>query len=197
MNHDSVRSRRRRVVLAGYDGDTGFITRSLTDPDARVRALALSAAERAGVLTPPMLASGASDPEPEVRAAVCRLAAGHSHFDLSALLADDDPVVAETAAFAAGEQADPEVDPVPLLVAMATGHPDALCREAAVAALGSRQDPRGLPAILAATTDRPAVRRRAIIALAPFGGTEVEEALERARQDRDRQVRQAAEDLLS
>ncbi|MDP9440891.1 MAG: HEAT repeat domain-containing protein, partial [Actinomycetota bacterium] len=74
-------------------------------------------------------------------------------------------------------------------------HPDALCREAAVAALGAIGDPAGVPAILAATTDKPAVRRRAVLALAPFDGPEVEAALQRALTDRDWQVRQAAEDL--
>ena len=39
------------------------------------------------------------------------------------------------------------------------------------------------------------MRRRAVLALAPFDGPEVEAALERAGQDRDWQVRQAAEDL--
>ena len=43
-----------------------------------------------------------------------------------------------------------------------------LVREAAVAALGAIGDDRGLDAILAATTDRPAIRRRAVLALAPF-----------------------------
>jgi HEAT repeat protein len=56
-------------------------------------------------------------------------------------------------------------------------------------------DVSGLPAILAATTDKPAVRRRAVLALAPFEGPEVDNALARARDDRDWQVRQAAEDL--
>ena len=54
---------------------------------------------------------------------------------------------------------------------------------------------RGLPAILAATSDKATVRRRAVLALAPFDGPEVTDALERARTDRDWQVRQAAEDL--
>jgi HEAT repeat protein len=75
------------------------------------------------------------------------------------------------------------------------GHDDPTCREAAVAALGAIGDPAGLPAILAATTDRPAVRRRAVLALAPFHGPEVEAALDRALTDRDWQVRQAAEDV--
>src|SRR5437762_1926107 len=77
------------------------------------------------------------------------------------------------------------------------GHADALCREAAVAALGAIGDPAGLPAILRATTDKPAIRRRAVLALAPFDGPEVDAALQRALTDRDWQVRQAAEDLLA
>jgi HEAT repeat protein len=80
---------------------------------------------------------------------------------------------------------------------LATGHDDALVREAAVAALGAIGDPAGLAAILAATEDKATVRRRAIIALAPFDGPEVDAALARASTDRDWQVRQAAEDLLA
>ena len=64
-----------------------------------------------------------------------------------------------------------------------------------MAALGAVGDRLGLPAILAATTDKPAVRRRAVLALAPFAGPDVDDALARARSDRDWQVRQAAEDL--
>jgi len=41
------------------------------------------------------------------------------------------------------------------------------------------------------------VRRRAVLALAPFDGPEVDEALRTALEDRDWQVRQAAEDLLT
>ena len=69
-------------------------------------------------------------------------------------------------------------------------------REASVAALGAIGDQRGLDAILRATTDKATVRRRAVLALAPFDGAEVDAALESARTDRDWQVRQAAEDLL-
>ena len=87
---------------------------------------------------------------------------------------------------------------------LAGGHAhggDALVREAAVAALGAIGDERGLDAILAATTDRPAIRRRAVLALAPFvdpaapRAAEVAAALQRAAADRDWQVRQAAEDV--
>ena len=68
-------------------------------------------------------------------------------------------------------------------------------REAAVASLGAIGDHRGLPAIIAACSDKPAVRRRAVLALAPFDGPDVDAALAVARQDRDWQVRQAAEDV--
>jgi HEAT repeat protein len=53
-----------------------------------------------------------------------------------------------------------------------------------------------LPAVLRACTDKPAIRRRAVLALAAFDGVEVEQALQAALSDRDWQVRQAAEDVL-
>jgi HEAT repeat protein len=81
------------------------------------------------------------------------------------------------------------------LVELATVADDALVREASAAALGAIGDVRGLPAILTACADKPNVRRRAVLALAPFDGPEVEAAIERALADRDWQVRQAAEDL--
>ncbi|MBO0694388.1 MAG: HEAT repeat domain-containing protein, partial [Acidimicrobiaceae bacterium] len=118
---------------------------------------------------------------------------------LLGLLGDGDGRVTEAACFALGElgEAVRGRPAVPALTAVAAGHHDPLCREAAVAALGAIGDRSGLPAILSATTDRPAVRRRAVLALAPFDGPEVEAALQAALGDRDWQVRQAAEDLTS
>jgi HEAT repeat protein len=111
-------------------------------------------------------------------------------------LLDSDPFVVEAVCAALGERGeDAGSRAVGDLSQVAGSHPDPLCREAAVAALGAIGDAGGLPAILAATTDKPAVRRRAVLALAPYGGPEVEAALQRARSDRDWQVRQAAEDL--
>ncbi len=80
---------------------------------------------------------------------------------------------------------------------MARGHGDPLCREAAVASLGSLGDPGGLGAVLAACDDRATVRRRAVLALAAFDGPEVTGMLRTMATDRDLQVRQAAEDLLA
>ena len=79
--------------------------------------------------------------------------------------------------------------------AAARKHDDALVREAAVAALGAIGAQRSLPVIINAASDKATVRRRAVIALAPFDGPAVDAALATARNDRDWQVRQAAEDL--
>jgi len=65
-----------------------------------------------------------------------------------------------------------------------------------VAALGALGDPAGLEAVLAACGDKPAIRRRAVLALAAFDGPQVDEALQAALADKDWQTRQAAEDLL-
>lgn len=114
-----------------------------------------------------------------------------------ALLEDEDALVIEAAAWSLGERGAADPATVEKLAEVTAHHPDPLAREAAVAALGALGDPAGLAAILAATTDKPAIRRRAVLALAAFEGTEVDEALQRALDDRDWQVRQAAEDLLN
>ena len=147
-------------------------------------------------LTDADLEAALEDDDPGVRRRACQLAATTTEPDLLARLNDDIPEVAEMAAWSLGERGSPAaLGVVTALAAMTTGHEDPLCREAAVAALGAIGDPAGLPSVLAATRDRPAVRRRAVIALAAFEGPEVEAALERALSDRDWQVRQAAEDL--
>ena len=121
--------------------------------------------------------------------------------DVLLALLDDDALVAEASAFALGElgsRRDHEPENFPAgaaLARVATEHSDPLVREAAVAALGAIGDPSSLSSVLAATRDRPAIRRRAVLALAGFEGPEVEAAIERALTDTDWQVRQAAEDL--
>jgi HEAT repeat protein len=195
-----VAARKREVILAGHRRDAETARRHLADPDPGVRASALGALARAGRLDADVLATGLGDPEPGVRRRALELAAGAvptSHADLVPLLADPDPTVIEVAAWALGEQDPPNPTAVDPLCELASSHTDSLVREAAVAALGAIGDPVALPTILAATTDIATVRRRAVIALAPFEGPEVDAALERARHDRDWQVRQAAEDLLA
>ena len=66
-----------------------------------------------------------------------------------------------------------------------------------MAALGAIGDRPVWPPCSAALEDKPAVRRRAAVALAAFDGPVVEAALQRCLDDRDWQVRQVAEDLLA
>ena len=194
---------RRAAAVAGHSGDENTARKLLVDASPGVRATALAALARMGAATDADVATALVDPVAQVRRRACEAAVTHPAVDLRALLADGDPMVVEAAAWALGERGpgvatdppDQADDPVDHLVAVAGGHDDPLCREAAVAALGAIGDVRGLPAILAATSDKPAVRRRAVIALAPFDGPEVDAALLRALDDRDWQVRQAAEDL--
>ncbi len=190
-------ARRREVAVAGHVGDAGTARAALHDEAPAVRASAIGALERLGLLTPADIEAALADLSPIVQRRACEATArmpGDRPPSLRASLTSDDPTVAETAAWACGEREPAEAGIVSPLAALATGHADALVREAAVAALGSLGDIAGLPAILAATRDKATVRRRAVIALAPFEGDDVDAALTRAREDRDWQVRQAAED---
>lgn len=199
---ESAASRRRAAAVAGHRGDVATARQLLADPDAGVRATALGALARLEALTPEDLTEAVGDTDPAVRRraaeVVAELTGGGPAAEVAivGLLDDADATVVETAAWASGERTEPEPGAVARLAELATQADDALVREAAVAALGSLGDPAGLEAILAATTDKATVRRRAVLALAPFEGAEVDAALERARSDRDWQVRQAAEDLL-
>jgi HEAT repeat protein len=183
--------------LAGHEGDVIAARALLDDPDAGVRATALGALARLGVATRTDVERSLRDDAPIVRQRACAVSVALGGGDLLPLLADADPSVVETAAWALGEIGDATDTIVDALARTTTDHADSLCREAAVAALGALGNRRGLPAILTATGDKPAVRRRAVIALAPFTGADVDAALRRALTDRDRQVRQAAEDLLN
>lgn len=190
--------RRRAVALAGHQGDAAAARVALVDPAPSVRATAIGALDRLDALLPGDLTAALDDPSPLVQRRACEVVAslgGDGPPSLRAALASDNSTVVEVAAWASGERQPPEVGIVATLADLATTHADALVREAAVAALGSIGDEAGLPAILAATADKATVRRRAVIALAPFEGTDVDAALARAREDRDWQVRQAAEDL--
>ncbi len=193
---DAARARRREAAVAGHTGDVAAARRLAADPDARVAATALGALARTGSLDAHTLATALDDPRPAVRHRAAELAATHPGGTLLPLLTADDDTLVEVAAFALGERRPPEAGAVDARAAVARHHGDALCREAAVAALGSLGDRAGLTHVLAALDDKATVRRRAVIALAAFEGPEVEAALDRARSDRDRQVRQAAEDLL-
>ena len=194
---ESPRDRRRAVSIAGHAGDEPTARGGLSDADPSVRIAAIGALARLGRFGVDDAASALRDQDPIVRARAAELspAAGPGANQLLVeALADNDPAVVEAASFALGELGAAGA-PVGALSDVARDHRDPLCREAAVAALGAIGDQAGLAAILAATADKPAVRRRAVLALAPFSGPDVDGALERALTDRDWQVRQAAEDL--
>jgi HEAT repeat protein len=192
---DGTVRRREAAATAGHTGDADAARRYLHDPAPGVRATALGALARVGEVTEKDLHDGLADPDPAVRRRACEVAAAVAGVDLRPALHDADPTVVEAAAWALGERGPESTQAIDDLVGIASSHDEALCREAAVVALGSIGDERALPAILAALADRPNVRRRAVIALAPFSGPEVDGALEQAKADRDWQVRQAAEDL--
>ena len=172
------------------------------DPDPRVRAVALATLVRRTTRSVSIDAwkHAASDDNPRVRLRAAQLAPrlgrAVASASLLSLLADDDAWVAEAAAFAIGEHPRPSRAAVDALAQAAASHDDALVREAAVAALGSIGDASTLPVVLHACDDKPAIRRRAVLALAAFEGDEVEARLHAALEDHDWQVRQAAEDVL-
>jgi HEAT repeat protein len=110
---------------------------------------------------------------------------------------DPSDSVVESSAWALGEAGSRcGRSAVEALGQVASAHADPLCREAAVAALGAIGDPLAIDTVLVALEDKPAVRRRAVIALAAFDDPRVDAAWRRGLEDRDWQVRQAAEDLL-
>lgn len=194
---------RRSVVSAGWSGDESEAREALGSDDGAVRATALGALWRMGRLSIAELRAGLADGSPDVRRrALTVLPAAWggeitTAVDLTDLLGDPDPMVLEVACFVAGECEPPGDGVVDRLVEIATTHTEVLCRESAVAALGSLGDPSAVDAVLAACGDKATVRRRAVLALAAFDGDEVDEMLRSMASDRDWQVRQAAEELLS
>lgn len=187
-------------MLAGFEPeDRGVAAAGLSSPDPMVRARALGAAARLGSRSVTQRLEGIQDDSPIVRRRACQLEARHPRASvrvadaLIARLDDDDELVVVAAADALGEVR--ARGAASALSRLAGAHADARCREAAVAALGNIGDEAGLDAILLALEDKPAIRRRAIVALSAFGGTLVEAALARALEDKDWQVRQAAEAL--
>jgi HEAT repeat protein len=213
VRHDAPsgdRPDRRAVARAGHVGDETTARAGAAHHDGRVRATALGALARLGVLTVEDLDAGLTDPDPAVRRRASTIAAGvrtNGGIEpaglaarLLPLLDDPDASVAEAAAWSIGELPTGRGEAatrVRALARMAADHDDPLCREAAVAAIASLGHPDGLEPVLAALSDKPAIRRRAVVALAAFDDPRAEAALEAALEDRDRQVRETAEELLA
>ena len=187
---------RREVATAGHTGEHAIAMAGLTADDHDVRATALGALERLGRLDDEQLDAALVDPEVSVRRRAAEIAATHPDVDLLGALSDPDTRVVEVAAWSCGEHESARDAIVERLLELAAESAEPLVRESAVAALGAIGDTRGIDTIIAACNDKPAVRRRAVLALSPFlGDAEVEATVDRALEDRDWQVRQAAEDL--
>ena len=192
--------RRVALIAAAISSDESrrpVVAAAAADEDPRIRQLAVRAGARRGWMDDDAWRAALTDPDPTVRRETAtQLARGGApalHAELTNLLVDADPLVAEAAAYALGERSDSRA--VPALIDMASHHDDARCREAAVAALGNIGDDRGRTALIGALSDKAPVRRRAVVALANFEGDDVDAALALAADDRDWQVR-AAVDLL-
>jgi HEAT repeat protein len=200
VSDSTAPARRRAVTIAGHQGDEHTARAGLGDGAPSVRSAAIGALERLGVLTDDELCTALRDDTVLVRRRAAEVAATHPNVDLVDALADADPRVVEVAAWACGEHESNRDPIVERLMALAVEANDPLVRESAVAALGAIGDDRAIEIIIGATADKPAVRRRAVLALAPFidhpaSGVDVDAAIGRALEDRDWQVRQAAEDL--
>ena len=193
---DSNTSNRRKAILSSYSGDYELAISLLDEGDAKVRGAALSSLEKLGKLSGKMLEKSVYDPSPEVRKRAIELLAKRPEEIPLNVFDDTDPLVVETACWAAGEKENQTHEVITQLCLIADSHTDQLCREAAVAALGSIGSSLGLETVLEALKDKPAIRRRAAIALAAFDDPKVDEALKKSLNDRDWQVRQIAEDLL-
>lgn len=184
------------------------------DPDPAVRVAALGALDRLGALGAESLVQAMSDPQPAVRRRACVLAGRHAWrrpdagatsdegyaavvAGITRALSDEDDLVVEAAAFSLGElRPEGGCAAVDALCRLARSHASALCREAAVAALGAIGATSALPVVLAALEDTVYVRRRATVALVAFDDPRADAGLRRCLTDRDWQVRQAAEELL-
>lgn len=191
-----------RLLRASYavgDEDPALLLVAFDSPVARHRVLALRGLVRRSMMTDGLWRRALRADDVDVRRDALEQLA-HASIDepslldmVTSLLADEDALVVDGAAFALGEHL--WRGAVMALCDVAEGHDDPRCRESAVAALGAIGDDRARATIIAALDDKPAVRRRAVVALANFEGSDIEAALSSAGEDRDWQVRSAVEQL--
>lgn len=184
------------MVRAEIDSDVVRLREYAKEDDASVRRLAISSLDRIGRLSDKDVRRVLRDSDRDVRCRALEIAHDRVKVELDSLLHDEDDLVVETCCWALGERAETSAATRATLATVATKHKVPICREAAIAALGAIGHEDGLDAILQGMSDKATVRRRAVLALAPFEDPRAAAALEEALNDRDRQVRQAAEDLL-
>ncbi len=203
-----VAERRRQAILARYENselEESEITGFLNDTAAVVREAALATVVKLNLDAGKHIVNAFNDDDHGVRKRAIELVIDLSDNQdyiskILVLLDDSSTFVVETVCWVIGEignNYENVAEVVSKVSQIALNHDDSLCREAAVACLGSLGHIDGLATLLRVLDDKPNVRRRATLALAPFEGPEVEGALKRKLKDRDLQTRQAAEDLLT
>ena len=186
---------RQRIIELSLNGEFQLVTEYLEHPEPDVRATALRVLDNEGKLEKSIVERSLSDSAFKVRNAIAYLISRNRDIPAMKFLLDEDAEIVEIACWGVGERGDTSAEILDVLQSITESHSDSLCRESAVAALGALGDEKALGSILKAVEDIATVRRRAVLALAPFDGPEVELAIAKALEDRDWQVRQAAEDI--
>ena len=186
---------RQRVIELSLNGEFQVVTEYLEHPEPDVRATALRVLDNEGKLEKGIVERSLSDSAFKVRNALAYLISRNRDIPAMKFLLDEDAEIVEVACWGIGERGDASAEVLDVLQSITESHSDSLCRESAVAALGALGNRDTLGSILKAVEDIATVRRRAVLALAPFDGPEVELAIAKALEDRDWQVRQAAEDI--
>lgn len=188
-----------RASFATDEASQALLLAQADSKNVRHRVLALRGLTRRSLMTTELWRQSLNDGDVEIRRESLQLFAHEEEnepeilADVVHLLSDADALVVDGAAFALGEHLFEGA--VLELCEVATNHDDARCRESAISALGSIGDDRGRSTILNALHDKPAIRRRAIVALSNFEGPDIEAALVEAGEDRDWQVRSAVTQL--
>ena len=186
---------RQRVIELSLNGEFQVVTEYLEHPEPDVRATALRVLDNEGKLEKGIVERSLSDSAFKVRNELAYLISRNRDIPAMKFLLDEDAEIVEVACWGIGERGDASAEVLDVLQSITESHSDSLCRESAVAALGALGNRDALGSILKAVEDIATVRRRAVLALAPFDGPEVELAIAKALEDRDWQVRQAAEDI--
>ena len=186
---------RQRVIELSLNGEFQVVTEYLEHPEPDVRATALRVLDNEGKLEKGIVERSLSDSAFKVRNALAYLISRNRDIPAMKFLLDEDAEIVEVACWGIGERGDASAEVLDVLQSITESHSDSLCRESAVAALGALGNRDALGSILKAVEDIATVRRRAVLALAPFDGPEVELAIAKALEARDWQVRQAAEDI--
>ena len=223
---DDAYARRLDAVMAGHRGDVDAAVRLLADEDASVRVAALGALARCDELSAEQIRSALSDGAPQVRrravelappavdlvpmlddpeASVVEAAAaalGERDWDPAPVpelcriaRSHDDSLCRESAVAALGAIA----AGIGAITAGVGSHPGTDTHAADAADIGARHDDArasALDALLSAMEDRPQIRRRALLGLHQFDDDRAVDAVRASLEDRDRQVRAVAGELL-